>query len=508
MEYFVGLDIGTTRCKAAVFDEQGSLVQSASREYGYQSTVPEWAEQDPEEVWRAVQEVLCEVIHGTGVRPRSLSVSAQGEAVIFIDQNGQVLRPAILGMDMRAWKESNDLQGRFGAERLLDTTGVPVHPLTSAAKILWVRNNEPNVFEKSAKVLCYEDFILWKLGGTAVIDFSMASKTLLFNRHTKQWSQEILDYIGLSSTQLAKCFPSGYVIGTVQRGIAESLDLPRDLELVTGGHDQCCAALGAGSVTRDIAFDNAGTAEILGIPVTDGSVVLQIQPQTFSCYNHVLPGKFLLATLNQTAGLFLRWYRDTLGRYLVEKYPSCDPYNVLIEQASREPARVFALPHLVGSGTPWIDSQSKAAFVGITLATTEREIVRAILESVVFEQRINIGLFEDQGITFSEIRVSGGCSRSPLWLQIRADILGKPVKTLQYEDASVLGAAILAACGSRIYASPEEGAGVMVRVKGVWEPDGSRHRMYEERFHIYRDLYFALRDINHRISWEGVFCHV
>jgi xylulokinase len=496
---FLGLDVGTTRCKAALFDEGGNSLGSASREYGYRSVVSGWAEQDPEEVWEAVLAVLLEVLRGAPQKPVALSVSAQGEAVIFLDEAGKVLRPAILGMDMRAQKESAELEAHFGKEWLLQTAGVPVHPLTSAAKILWVRHHEPDIFRRSRKILCYEDFLFLRLGGIPVIDHSMACKTMLFDRNAKRWSTEILAYLGLTEENLASCVPSGTVIGTIREDLASILGLSEDLKLVAGGHDQCCAALGAGSTQETVAFDNAGTAEVFGIPVMDKAVVLRIHPLTFSCYSHVLPGKFLLATLNQTAGLFLRWYRDTLGKCLVEREKDRDPYAVLMERVSPKPASVLALPHLVGSGTPWIDAASKAAFVGMTLATGEGDILRAILEGVVFEQKISVDLFEAQGITFEEIRVTGGCSRSPLWLQIRADIFGKAVKTLEYEDASVLGAAILAAVGEGVYASPEEAAKEMVRVKSVFEPQEENRRIYQEKFPLYRELYFALREIHHQM---------
>ena len=490
--FFLGLDVGTTRCKAALFDEDGHLIAGASREYGYTSPQPGWAEQDPEEVWGLVQEAIREALQKTDRKPQALSVSAQGEAVIFLDGQGKPLRRAILGMDMRAKEEAQELKERFGAERLLAMSGVPVHPLTSAAKILWVKKHEPEVFRQSAKMLCYEDFILWKLGGIPAIDFSMACKTLLFDMHRREWSRELLEYLELDASRLATCFPSGTVVGTVRKEVAAELGLPTDLRLVAGGHDQCCAALGAGSTEERVAFDNAGTAEVFGIPVSDPSVVLRIHPQNFSCYAHVLPQRFLLATLNQTAGLFLRWYRDTFARQ--------DSYEALVERASKEPSHIFALPHLVGSGTPWIDPFSKAAFVGMTLHTDEGEVIRAILEGVVFEQKMSLDLFEEQGVTFEEVRVTGGCARSPLWLQIRADIFGRPVKTLQCEDASVLGAAILAACGLGAYASPQEAAARMVKVKGVWEPNERFHRVYQEKLAIYRDLYFALRDVHHRMG--------
>ncbi|MGQ9623009.1 MAG: FGGY-family carbohydrate kinase [Candidatus Caldatribacteriaceae bacterium] len=499
---FLGLDVGTTRCKAALFDEQGKLIRSSFREYSYTTPFSSWAEQNPEEVWQCVRGTLKEVVLRGQEKPVALSVSAQGEAVIFLDKDGKILRPAILGMDMRAREESKDLQSRFGAEKLLDLSGVPVHPLTSAAKILWVRNHEPDIFERISKVLCYEDFVLWKLGGVPAIDYSMASKTLLFDRRKKVWSKDVLSYIGIEVDQLAPCYPSGTVVGTIREDIVKDLGLPSDLKLVTGGHDQCCAALGSGAITRDIAFDNAGTAEVLGVVVDEeeGDVVLRIRPQSFSCYNHVLPGKLLLATLNQTAGLFLRWYRDTLGKHLVATEPDRNPYEVLTAKAAKDPSPLFALPHLVGSGTPWIDPLSKAAIIGMTLATTEGDIIRAIMEGVVFEQKVNVDLFEEQGITFREIRVTGGCARSPLWLQIRADVFGRPVKILECEDASALGAAILAACGEGTYTSPQEASEIMVRVKGLWEPNMENHRFYRERVALYRELYFALCDIYHRMK--------
>ncbi len=498
---FLGLDVGTTRCKACIFDEKGKALASAVREYGYSSPRPGWAEQDPEEIWSKVREVLSEVTHTSPVVPLSLSVSAQGEAVCFMGPDGMVVRSTVLGMDMRSVEESEKLRDHFGEKVLLDMAGVPAHPITTLSKLLWVRDHDPEVFEKTRYFLCYEDFIFLKLGGEPAIDYSLAAKTMLFDRHKKAWSKDMLDYLGIDPEQLAPCFPSGQRSGTIRHDVAESLGLPRDLPLVAGGHDQCCAGLGAGSVHPDTACDNAGTAEVMGVPVERGDVVLNITPLTFSCYDHVIPGRYLLATLNQTAGLFLRWFRDVLGTYAIEKAAreGKDSYEILLRELSDEPAHIFVMPHLTGSGTPWIDARSRAAVVGMTLNTTRGELVRAILEGVVFEQKVSLDLFEEQGVVPREIRAVGGCARSREWLQIRADILGKPVKTLRYDDASVMGAGILAAIGGGAYADCAEAAGEMVRVKETFEPDPERTPFYRERFEIYRDLYPALKSINHRI---------
>ncbi len=499
--YFLGIDVGTTRCKAGIFDPEGKALAVASREYGYTSPRAGWAEQNPLEVWERVKEVIREVL-GRGIKPSFLSVSAQGEAVIFLDAKGEILRPAILGMDMRATQECNLVAEHFTPQDLLWKSGVPLHPITTLTKILWVKNHEPHIFACTHKFLCYEDFIFWKLSGEAVIDYSMAGKTLMFDIQRRNWSPEILQFLGIEERQLASCLSSGTAFTRISAYIAEELGLPMDLQLVTGGHDQCCAALGSGAIRGDIAFDNVGTAEVFGIPTRNRTVILSIEPLTFSCYNHVVPDTFLLTTLNQSAGLLLRWYRDVWGRDALEKEKreGMSAYQILIAKAWEQPANVLVLPHLTGSGTPWIDPLSRAAIVGMTLHSDEGEIVRALMESIVFELRINIEIFEKKGIHFDKVRTTGGCARSKKWLQIRADILGKPVQTLAFEDASLLGAGILAAYGGGTFRNFEEAVAAMVDEQDCFEPHPSRSCLYTERFQIYKDLYPALAGIHHRIA--------
>ncbi len=502
MVYFLGLDVGTTRCKAAIFDVQGNTLSTASREYGYSSPRPGWAEQDPLEVWTKIREVLKETVEESRVQPIALSVSTQGEAVIFLDSRGEILRPAILGMDMRATHECQLIAEHFSTKDLLAKSGVPLHPITTFSKILWVRENQLDIFERTCKFLCYEDFVFWKLSGEAVIDYSMAGKTLMFDIDHGDWSSEVLEFLGIKRERLALCLPSGKPFTKILPSIAQEIGLPKEMLLITGGHDQCCAALGSGVINEQVAFDNVGTAEVFGIPTSDRNIALLIEPPTFSCYNHVVSSTFLLTALNQSAGLLLRWYRDVWGKETLEeeKRRGVSSYQVLISKSWSKPANIFILPHLTGSGTPWIDPLSKAAIVGITLNSDEGEVIRAILESIVFELRVNIELFEEKSVSFQEIRVTGGCARSPFWLQIRADILGKPIRTLAFEDASLLGAGILAAVGAGYFSRAEEAVQAMVKTKNFLEPDLALHRFYTDRFEVYKELYPSLKDINHQIS--------
>ena len=501
---FLSLDLGTTVCKAALFNSPGELLTLAREEYPVISLHPHWAEQNADVVWRKIQQVITRVVKENSAREliESISISAQGEAVVFLDREGHPLRNCILGMDMRSVDQVQKLRERFGEQKLYNVSGVPPHPLTTLAKILWVKDNEPDIFQKVAQFLCYEDFAFLRLGGVPAIDYSLASRTLMFDIDEKKWCPWILDDAGIRQDQLAQPFPSGTVVGKVSHAIAEQLGLPQNTNLITGGHDITCGALGTGAVEESVGADILGTAEIFGLPVKSRKEATRIRPCHFACYAHVLPGRFFLMTLNQTGGLLLKWFRDNFGTQEMEiaEKEGEDAFEFLVKKAKDQPAESIILPHLVGSGTPWIDPLSQGAIIGLTLHTGKADIIRAVLESVCFEQKVNLDILEEHGFKIKEIRAVGGEAKSVKWLSIRADILGKNIKMLKVNEASCLGAAILSAYALGYYSSIDEAAQAMVKVKSTVESNEDLHHQYLEKYQLFKKIYPALKEINHQLS--------
>ncbi len=317
---FLSLDLGTTVCKASLFTKEGKLLTLLREEYPVISIRSNWAEQNPEVVWKKVQEVIIRIAKENPTKEtiESICISAQGEAVTFLDGKGRPLRNSILGMDMRSTEQVEKIEKEFGKEKLYHISGVLPHPITTIAKILWVKDNEPEIFKNVSQFLCYEDFIFSRLGGIAAIDYSLASRTMMFDINEKKWCRQILDYAEIKEKQLATVYPSGKVVGKITSRMAEKLGLPKNTKLVTGGHDVTCSALGTGAIQENIGANILGTAEIFGLAIKDREDAKKIKPSNFACYPHVIPERYFLMTLNQTGGLLLKWLRDNFGEKEVE----------------------------------------------------------------------------------------------------------------------------------------------------------------------------------------------
>ena len=498
----LGLDVGTTGCKAIVFDADGNILGHGFREYGVQCDAPAKAEQDAEQVWSLTREALREAVAKAGsLDIAALSLSAQGDAIIPVDADFRALHPAILGMDYRSGPQAERCAKALGAFALFEQTGMRPHPMNSLTKVLLLRELAPSVFDQADRMVTYADFILGKLSGEAAIDYTMASRTMAFELGNLRWSEGIHKALGLDTANWSKPAPSGTVIGTIRRPLAGELGLPPSLVLVTGGHDQTCAALGAGAIRPGLGVVSTGTAEVLSAAL-DGPVLSRPMFESFyPCYLHAAQGMFFTFSLNHVGGILLRWWRDNFAAPEVAEasHKGTDAYQLIDERMPKGRSPVMVLPHFNGSGTPACDLQSKGAVVGLTLATSRNDVAKAILEGLTFELNLNLETMLGCGIPVEELVAVGGGAKSARWLQLKADILNRPLRTLRCREAACLGAALLAGTAVGIYKDLDEAVARTVRHEQEFVPSAELVPAYAERYATYKLLHPSLQGIHSRL---------
>jgi xylulokinase len=431
----------------------------------------------------------------------AISLSVHGEAVTPVDGNGCALRPTILGMDTRTGPQNVWLRERFGGEDLFERTGMPIHTINTLPKLLWLRENEPDVWKAAHKFLLVEDFLIQKMTGQAVVSQCLASRTQLYNLNEGNWDEEILPALGLDPTRLASVVPSGSVAGSLSPELVAAFGLRRSPLVVTGGHDQACGALGVGLTKPGLAMVSTGTAEVVEVALPSPVLSRSLYEGNISVYNHVVPGLFLAMTLNHSGGMSLRWFRD--GFCEPQVYSSAqsntDAYDLILAGASANPTNLLVLPHFSGSGTPTFDTSSKAAILGLTFATTRADIAKAILEGLTYELRLNLDLLMAGGVQIHVLRAIGGGAKSPLWLQLKADITGIPVVTPKITEAAGFGAALLAGVGAGIFPSATEAAARFLQLTNEYLPDPVRQNAYTRQFELYQQIYPAVAPITHQL---------
>ena len=496
----LGLDLGTTGCKAIAFDADGKPLVTAYREYPLLNPHPGFFELDPNAVWSHLCDCIREVTAKIPTNPaKALAISAQGEAVIPVSKTSEVLANSPVTADNRALEQADRLRERLGAEKIYAISGQPVHGQFSVPKIAWWKEHEPALYRDSWKFLCYGDFALQRLGLEPVIDYSMAARMLGFDIRSLSWSEELLGAAGVDGEKLPVARPSGYVVGEISRAIALDLGLPPGVQVVVGGHDQPCGALGAGVLGRGEAMYAIGTTESIAAVVKEPTS--RLEQDNVPCYPHVVPEMFAALTGNQTGGRLLRWYRDQLGaaERAVAQREQRDVYDVIVDQAGDEPSGLMILPHFAGSGSLQNDPNSRGAILGLTFDTRRQDLVKALLEGITFEQALSIQQLRTAGIEVDDLRAIGGGARSAKWLQMKADIVGTPISAIGVSDAASLGAALLAGWGIGIYASLEEAVARTVSISARYEPDEKRSAHYRDQLDVYRQLYPTLRKLHSAI---------
>ena len=501
---FIGLDIGTTGCKAIIFHEDGTILSRAAREYGIATPRPDWAEQDAERVWALAWSALKEAVPAAADDPPvAMALSCQGEAVVPVDGDGRAMRPMILGMDTRTTVENRWLDEQFGADALFARTGMALHTINTLPKLLWLQRNEPEIWAAANQFLLYEDFFLRRLTGAAVISPCLASRTQMMDLASSAWATDLLDACNIDPARLAPIAPlTGGVVGHLRPELAAELGISGPLALAAGGHDQACAALGAGVIAPGTAMVSTGTAEVVEVVLEEPVVAPGLREGGISVYRHVVPGRFLAMTLNHSGGLSLRWFRDEFCEPQMAQagVTGEDAYELMLAGAPAGPTPLMVLPHFAGSGTPTLDTDSRGAFLGMTFATDRPTIAKAILEALTFELRTNVDLLRQAGIPIDAMHAVGGGAKSPLWLQLKADICDTPLRVPEVTEAACLGAALLAGIAADRYANVNDAVARTVRWQQDVPPLPAGNQAYAPRYELFTEVYPLLLDLNHRLS--------
>lgn len=501
---FMGIDIGTTGCKVIAFSDLGQIIASAYREYAVISPHPGWAELDAASVITHCKSCINEVAGAVKKTDpvAAIAVASQGEAFSLLDEAGNYLCNAMVSFDTRATEQVEAITGQVGLERLYQITGHSPHTMNTLFKLAWVKQHQPELFAKTRNILCFQDLLGYELTGRAVIDYSLAARTMMFDVRKKQWSSEILDLLGIDAGVMAAVQPAGRAVGTVKKGLAAELGLDDKVLVVSGGHDQVCGALGAGVIEPDLAMYATGTVECISPAFANLLLSNDLRDANLATYPHVVEGLYTTVAFNLTGGNLLRWFRDEFGaeecREAQEK--GVDPYELLLAGLPVDPTQLLVLPYFVATGTPYFDVEPTSAVLGMTLNTRRGEVIKALLEGVSYEMRFNLELLAKAGVTVRELRAIGGGAKSDVWMQIKADVMGVPIVSLNVSEAGSLGCAMLAALGCGAIDSLATAVDQWVRPVRRFEPAADRAEKYRQRYQIYRQLYPTIKPLGAQLT--------
>jgi xylulokinase len=494
---YMGIDIGTGSCKAVVFDKSGRQLASASREYNVIFSDDGGAELDSDKVIESCFEVIKQ---STGQVEHAsvggLGISSQGEAFTVIGRENESLCNAMVSSDSRSQAYIRKWYQNFDENRLYQITGHTAHSMFTLFKLLWLKDNQPEIWSKARKFLCFEDLLQFRLGLEPSISWSLAGRTMLFDVRKHEWNDDILNTVKISVDQLAKAQPSGTIIGRIDREISRNLGLKDDTFVVTGGHDQPCGALGAGVTKPGMGMYATGSVECITPAMDQPIFKKELSTSNLCTYDHAITGMYVTVAFSLTGGNILKWFRDEFGGQEVNesKRTGVDTYDLILKSIGDQPSNLLVLPYFTPSGTPYFDTETKGAVLGLRLSTRRSEFIRALLEGVTFEMRLNLEILEKSGYKIDELRVIGGGAKSPVWTQLKADITGKKMKTLGITEAGCLGVAMLA-CAADLGISVRELTDKWIQPLAEIYPQEKNSDFYDEKFSHYKDLFFQVQKI-------------
>jgi xylulokinase len=486
--YLLGLDVSTTGSKAVLIDDTGRVVESATNAHPLSTPRPAWSEQDPADWWSASVASIRRVLDASGVKPEEVvgvGMTGQMHGLVLLDRAGEVLRPAILWNDQRTAAQCASITEAVGKDRVLQITGNPVLPGFTAPKIVWVRENEPEVYARVAKFLLPKDYVRYRLSGAMVCDVSDASGTSVFDVGRRTWSDEILAALRIPREWVPEVTESPVVSGRVNAEGARLTGLREGTPIVSGAGDNAAAAVGTGIIRPGVISASLGTSGVVFAPLES------YQPEPagrLHAFCHAVPGQWHLMGVMLSAAGSLRWYRDAIGG------ASPPSFDELVNEAGDVAAGaegLLFLPYLSGERTPHPDPDARGAFVGLSLRHGRGHLTRAVLEGVAFGLKDSVELMKPLGLNVARVRVAGGGTRSPVWRQILADVFDAQLATTDATEGAAYGAALLAGVGAEVFESVEAASDRAVREVEQVRP-GANVGRYAKLYPRYRALYPAL----------------
>ena len=486
----LGIDVGTTSVKAALFTIEGALAAVQRAEYPIHYSQPGWVEQNPQDWWQAVCDTVQAVLAGFDVqRVIGVACSAQAPTLIALERNGQVLRPAMIWMDRRAETEVNQLSAEIGADTIFRATGNRSDAFYVASKFRWLKNHEPEILKQTYKFVQINGYINFRLTGTYTLDESHAALLQLRDYHSGEWVESLCAACGVIPEQFPPVFPAHHIAGQVTADAAAATGLRVGTPVMVGTVDGAAAALEAGVADEGTAAEMTGTSTVLLMPNKAGT----LEP-AFIAMPHALPGQHLLLGALVSSGASLNWYRDQFG--LPEQQASAllktDVFDLLTQEAAQSTPGsdgVLFLPYMMGERSPVWHSNARGVWFGLSLTTSRAAIIRSILEGTAFALRHNIDVARQAGVPVNEIRSVGGGSRSALWNQVKADITGLPVMIPQASVGAPFGDAIIVGMGLGLYPDVSTAIRAMVRIITRYEPNLRLQAFYQDLYGLYRRIY-------------------
>ncbi len=499
MQYLIGVDIGTSGTKTVLFDEAGNRISSAVREYPLYQPQNGWAEQEPEDWWRAAVETIREVVSRSGVDARDIKgvgLSGQMHGLVMLNAKGEVLRRSILWCDGRTAAECAEITEKVGKEKLIAITANPALTGFTAGKVLWVRRHEPELYQACRMMLLPKDYIRYRLTGVYATEASDAAGTNLLDVPKRCWSEEVLSILGIDGALLPKVYESPDVTGHITKEVAALIGLAEGTPVVGGAGDNAAAAVGTGVVKEGRAFLTIGTSGVIFAHADSVRIDPGGRVHTFC---HAVPGCYTVMSCTLSAGLSLKWFRDHFFTAEMETAAGMgvDPYDLMNAQAARVPIgsnRLLYLPYLMGERSPILDSDARGAFIGLSAIHTKYDMLRAVLEGVSYSQRECLDVLHGMGIVPKELLATGGGARSTLWRQMLSDVLNCPVATVASSgEGPALGVALLAGVGAGVYKSVPEACDAVIRLNPLQQPDEASVKAYAPYYALYKTVYPSLK---------------